>query len=48
MKDKPDPQPADDGGDAARGSAPNIQPVLVGMALVAIIAALSIVTFWAR
>jgi hypothetical protein len=46
MTDKPDSAPAETGSDVTRPASPKIQPVLVGLVLAAIIAAIAVTAFW--
>jgi hypothetical protein len=46
MTQKPDPEAAKPTSDDTRGAIPKIQPVLVGLVLAAIIAAIMVAAFW--
>jgi hypothetical protein len=46
MTQQADPQPDQVGSDVTRGASPKIQPVLGGLVLAAIIAAIALAAFW--
>lgn len=46
MTQQPDPEPAEPGSDVTRSGSSKIQPVLVGLVLAAIIAAIAVTAFW--
>jgi hypothetical protein len=46
MTEEPDAQTAEPGSDLTRAGSPRIQPVLVGLVLATIIAAIAVAAFW--